>query len=107
MPSGMAAEMRALVATENVTDDELQLAATPYLPATATELQLLTAEAEHFGLAELAAQCRRRLSQLESERARAKMLRKTARMVSEMQAAAQQHEAALTTVKAEHSQAIE
>eukprot|EP01047_Picozoa_sp_COSAG01_P082065 COSAG01_NODE_16614_length_1220_cov_34.487957_1_plen_205_part_10 len=33
-------------------DDELQLAAKPYLPATATELQLLTAEAEHFGLAE-------------------------------------------------------
>ena len=26
MPSGMAAEMRALVATENITDDELQLA---------------------------------------------------------------------------------
>ena len=26
MPSGMAAEMRALVATENFTDDELQLA---------------------------------------------------------------------------------
>ena len=26
MPSGMAAEMRALVATENITDEEVQLA---------------------------------------------------------------------------------
>jgi hypothetical protein len=57
--------------------DELELAAKPYLPATATELQLLAAEAVHFGLGELSAQCRRRLRQLESERARAIMLHST------------------------------
>ena len=43
--SGLPPEEGEAPAAED--DDELQLAAKPYLPATTTELQLLAADAEH------------------------------------------------------------
>ena len=49
-------------------------AAAAYLPATVTDLQKLSASAEVFGLEELSRQCRTRLEQLESTRARSMLL---------------------------------
>jgi hypothetical protein len=60
--------------TALASDDDLDLAAKLYLPATSTELQMLAAEAEYFALSELVSQCHCRLRQLQSERAREMIL---------------------------------